>query len=440
MEKSKNIFIWENCDNNKKKEILMRPSFFISKDITNKVKKIINNVKKNGDNALYYYNKIFDKVQINSLTVNKKEIENSYKHINENLKKCMLIAFKNIKKFHTIQNLKNINIETQKGIHCQQITRPISSVGLYIPGGNSSLFSTLFMLAIPATIAGCKNILICSPPPISYEILYAAKICNIKKIFKIGGAQAIAAFSLGTKSIPKVDKIFGPGNIWVTEAKRQISKKLNGTAIDMLAGPSELTIIADKTANPYFVSADLLSQAEHGSDSQVILLTTSFSLAENVFHLMYKQCDKFNKSEIIKKSLMHSRIIVTKNIKECIKISNIYGPEHLIIQTKNYRNLLKNINNAGSIFLGKWSPESAGDYASGTNHVLPTYGNVNTFSGLGVLDFQKRITVQELKKNGFINLSSTIKILADAENMQAHKNAVEVRLNFYRKKYERKSC
>lgn len=437
MDISNNIFIWSNCNKCQQKKLLERPSIFISKNISTRVHKIIDNVKKNGDSALRYYNNHFDKVIIKNLIVSNKKILQSSKYLSVEFKHAMSVAFKNIKKFHLAQKLVDIDIETQEGIRCQQINRPIFSVGLYIPGGSYPLFSTVLMLAIPAIVAGCKKIIICSPPPISYEIIYAANICNITKIFQIGGAQAIAALAFGTKSVPKVDKIFGPGNTWVTEAKRQVSNRLNGSTIDMLAGPSELVIIADKTANPDFIASDLLSQAEHGTDSQVILLTTSAILAKQVFISLNKQLISLTRSHIIKQSLNNSRIIITNNLQKCVDISNIYGPEHLIIKTKKSRELLNKITNAGSVFIGDWSPESVGDYASGTNHVLPTYGYTKTHSGIGTADFQKRITIQELTINGFINLSSTIKILAKSENMIAHENAITVRLNNYRKnKYE----
>lgn len=338
------------------------------------MKQIINNVKKNRDEALYYYNKVFDKFDLKNFIVNNDKILESSKYIKKNLKQAILIAFNNIKKFHTAQKFNNISMKIKKGLYCQQISRPISSVGLYIPGGSVPLFSTVLMLAIPAILAECKEIIICSPPPISNKILYAAKICNIKKIFQIGGAHAIAAMVFGTKTIPKVDKIFGPGNTWVTEAKRQINYRLDGVAIDMLAGPSELLIIADELANPKFIAADLLSQAEHGPESQIMLITNSMKLAKIVSHEIEKQIKILDRYLIIKKSLLNSRIIITNDLKESIYISNHYSPEHLMINTKNSRNLLSEINNAGSIFIGNFSPESAGDYVSGTNHVLPTYG------------------------------------------------------------------
>lgn len=427
------IFLWDNFSLKEQKKILTRPFLLSNNKIIKTVSKIIKEVKTKGDKSIHYYNKIFDNINLNKLSLNSEDILNSEKSISDKLKKSMKIAYINIKKFHMAQKLKNLDIEIQNGVRCQYFYRPISSVGLYIPGGIAPLFSTVFMLAIPAIISGCKNIIICSPPPISEKILYAAKICGIKKIFQIGGAQAIASLALGTESVPKVDKIFGPGNIWVTEAKKQVNHTMN-VSIDMLAGPSELMIIADVHANVEFVAADLISQLEHGENVQVILLTTSKELVFLVIDAINKQINYLKNIKNIEKSLLNVKFIIAKNIMSCIDIINNYCPEHLIIQTKQPRKLINKIKNASSIFIGPWSPESIGDYASGTNHVLPTYGNSKVYSSLGVIDFQKRITIQELNSYGFIHLSSTVKILADAENMQGHKNAVEVRNNYLQEK------
>ncbi|HID4108317.1 TPA: histidinol dehydrogenase, partial [Escherichia coli] len=302
-------------------------------------------------------------------------------------------------------------------------------VGLYIPGGSAPLFSTVLMLATPARIAGCKKVVLCSPPAIADEILYAAQLCGVQDVFNVGGAQAIAALAFGTESVPKVDKIFGPGNAFVTEAKRQVSQRLDGAAIDMPAGPSEVLVIADSGATPDFVASDLLSQAEHGPDSQVILLTPDADMAHQVAEAVERQLAELPRAETARQALNASRLIVTKDLAQCVEISNQYGPEHLIIQTRNARELVDGITSAGSVFLGDWSPESAGDYASGTNHVLPTYGYTATCSSLGLADFQKRMTVQELSKEGFSALASTIETLAAAERLTAHKNAVTLRVN-----------
>jgi histidinol dehydrogenase len=284
------------------------------------------------------------------------------------------------------------------------------------------------MLATPARIAGCKKVVLCSPPPIADEILYAAQLCGVQEVFQVGGAQAIAALALGSESIPKVDKIFGPGNAFVTEAKRQVSQRLDGAAIDMPAGPSEVLVIADSGATPDFVASDLLSQAEHGPDSQVILLTPDAQMAQAVAEAVERQLAALPRAETARKALESSRLIVAHDLEQCIEISNQYGPEHLIIQTRNARDLVDSISSAGSVFLGDWSPESAGDYASGTNHVLPTYGYTSTCSSLGLADFQKRMTVQELSPQGFASLAKTIETLAAAELLDAHKNAVTLRV------------
>jgi histidinol dehydrogenase len=340
----------------------------------------------------------------------------------------MAVAVKNIDTFHTAQKLQTVDVETLPGVRCQQVTRPVASVGLYIPGGSAPLFSTVLMLATPARIAGCQKVVLCSPPPIADEILYAAKLCGVQAVYKVGGAQAISALAFGTDSIPKVDKIFGPGNAYVTEAKRQVSQRLDGAAIDMPAGPSEVLVIADSGATPDFVASDLLSQAEHGPDSQVILLTPDADMAKRVGEAVERQLADLPRADTARQALAASRLIVARDLAQCIAISNQYGPEHLIIQTRSARDLVDSITSAGSVFLGDWSPESAGDYASGTNHVLPTYGYTSTCSSLGLADFQKRMTVQELSREGFASLASTIETLAAAERLSAHKNAVTLRV------------
>ncbi len=356
------------------------------------------------------------------------EIAAAGERLSDELKQAMAAAVKNIETFHNAQQLQAVDVETLPGVRCQQVTRPIASVGLYIPGGSAPLFSTVLMLATPARIAGCQQVVLCSPPPIADEILYAAQLCGVKTIFNVGGARAIAALALGTESVPKVDKIFGPGNAYVTEAKRQVSQRLDGAAIDMPAGPSEVLVIADSGANPDFVASDLLSQAEHGPDSQVILLTPDADMGSRVAEAVERQLAALPRAETARVALSASRIIVARDLAQCVAISNQYGPEHLIIQTRQARELVDNITSAGSVFLGDWSPESAGDYASGTNHVLPTYGYTATCSSLGLADFQKRMTVQELSRDGFAALASTIEILAAAERLDAHKNAVTLRV------------
>ena len=385
---------WNSCSPEQQRELLMRPAISASESISRTVAEILENVKNNGDWALREYSAKFDKTEVGALRVTEEEIQQASSRLSDELKQAMQAAVRNIDAFHTAQILPPVDIETQPGVRCQQITRPIASVGLYIPGGSAPLFSTVLMLATPARIAGCKKVVLCSPPPIADEILYAAQLCGVKEVFNVGGAQAIAALALGTKSIPKVDKIFGPGNAYVTEAKRQVSQRLDGAAIDMPAGPSEVLVIADSGATPDFVASDLLSQAEHGPDSQVILLTPDATLAEGVAKAVERQLAELSRADTARQALAASRLIVARDLEQCVAISNAYGPEHLIIQTRNARELVDDITSAGSVFLGDWSPESAGDYASGTNHVLPTYGYTATCSSLGLADFQKRMTVQ----------------------------------------------
>ncbi|CAL4318624.1 histidinol dehydrogenase [Buchnera aphidicola] len=423
------IISWELLSSIKKKKMLLRPITSKIDNLSDVVKSIIHDVKKFGDMALNKYTEKFDNIHLKNIKVDKKNINNAQLFVSKAFQDAILIAKKNIELFHMQQNIKPIDIETQRGIRCQQITLPIESVGLYVPGGTAPLVSTVLMLAIPARIAGCKNIILCSPPPITNEILYTANVCGIENIFSVGGAQAIAALGFGTDTILKVNKIFGPGNAYVTEAKIQLNRLVPGLSIDMVAGPSELLIIADKTSNPTFIASDILSQLEHGTDSQVIVLTPDKYILEQVIIQINKQLIYLSRSEIILKALKHTRFILVKNILECISISNIYAPEHLIIQTENPRSILSKIVNAGSVFLGLWSPESVGDYASGTNHVLPTNKNAISYSGLSVLDFQKKINVQELTINGLKNISNIVKVLSSAETMDAHKNSITVRIN-----------
>jgi len=419
---------WQACSAEQQQALLTRPVISASENITATVREILAKVKAEGDEALRYYSATFDKTQVNALRVPEEQLAAASARLGNDIKQAMVIAVRNIETFHVAQQLPPVDIETQPGVRCQQITRPLASVGLYIPGGSAPLFSTVLMLATPAHIAGCKRVVLCSPPPIADEILYAATLCGVQEVFQVGGAQAIAALALGTESVPKVDKIFGPGNAYVTEAKRQVSQRLDGAAIDMPAGPSEVLVIADEHATADFVASDLLSQAEHGPDSQVILLTPSWDMAQAVARAVETQLAALPRAETARKALASSRLIVAKDLQQCVEISNRYGPEHLIIQTRQARELVDSITSAGSVFLGDWSPESAGDYASGTNHVLPTYGYTATCSSLGLADFQKRMTVQELSKQGLMQLAPTIEILAAAEQLTAHKNAVTLRV------------
>lgn len=419
---------WQQCSTEQQQALLMRPAISASESISQIVRDVLVKVKSDGDAALREFSARFDKAQVENLRVTAEEMQAASDRLSDTLKQAMAVAVRNIETFHNAQILAEVDVETQPGVRCQQITRPVKSVGLYIPGGSAPLFSTVLMLATPARIAGCGRVVLCSPPPIADEILYAAQLCGVKEVFQVGGSQAIAALAFGTETVPKVDKIFGPGNAYVTEAKRQVSQRLDGAAIDMPAGPSEVLVIADEGATPAFVASDLLSQAEHGPDSQVILLTPSLQLAQGVAQAVEAQLAQLPRAATARQALESSRLIVLRDLEQCIEISNLYGPEHLIIQTRQPRDLVDSITSAGSVFLGDWSPESAGDYASGTNHVLPTYGYTATCSSLGLADFQKRMTVQELTPQGFLNLAATIETLAAAEQLEAHKNAVTLRV------------
>lgn len=420
---------WQQCDDDQRRKLLTRPAINASDSISKAVADILVQVKLHGDEALKALSNKFDKIQIEQIKLTQEEIKTAANRVNPELKQAMQLAVTNIEKFHQAQAYQSIMVETMPGVKCQLVTRPIDSVGLYIPGGSAPLLSTVLMLATPAKIAGCRQVILCSPPPIADEILYAAQLCGVSEVYQLGGAQAIGAMALGTKSVPKVDKIFGPGNAYVTEAKRQVSQRLDGAAIDMPAGPSEVLVIADSSANPAFIAADLLSQAEHGPDSQVILLTPDEKIAQAVSIEVDKQLTQLSRQNIAKKALQESRLIVTKDLDECVAISNRYGPEHLIIQTANADELVEQITSAGSIFLGDWSPESAGDYASGTNHVLPTYGYTATYSSLGLADFQKRMTVQKLTPEGLKAIGNAVELMAEAEQLTAHKQAVSLRLS-----------
>ncbi|MEH8046732.1 histidinol dehydrogenase [Gallibacterium anatis] len=421
--------IWNNLDQQQRRQAMQRPAIGSSKTIQAAVDEIRELVLSQGDAALFQLNERFDKVKLTQLKVSKQQIAEAADRIAPPLKQAIQTAQRNIATFHQAQKPQPVDLETQVGVRCQVLTRPINKVGLYIPGGSAPLFSTVLMLATPAKIAGCRQIILCSPPPIADEILYAASLCGVETIYQVGGAQAVMAMAFGTESIPKVDKIFGPGNAFVTEAKRQVSQDPNGAAIDMQAGPSEVLVIADEFANPEFVAADLLSQAEHGADSQVILVTTSETLAQQTELAIQRQLAQLPRAETAEKALSHSRIILAQDLAQCVEISNDYAPEHLIVQVKEARALLPQLDNAGSIFLGAYSPESMGDYASGTNHVLPTYGYSKTSSSLGLADFSKRMTVQELTPQGFLDLAQTVELMAEAEQLQAHKNAVTLRCN-----------
>ncbi|HCG9202566.1 TPA: histidinol dehydrogenase [Vibrio parahaemolyticus] len=420
--------VWQSLSEEQQDAILERPAIAEGANITAAVADVIAKVRTQGDAALLELTEKFDRVKPESIRVPSKEINAASERLSGEMKQALEQAYSNIAKFHKAQKPQPIKVETQPGVMCEQVTRPIQKVGLYIPGGSAPLPSTVLMLGVPAKIAGCRKVVLCSPPPIADEILYVAKLCGIDEVYNVGGGQAVAAMAYGTKSVSKVDKIFGPGNAYVTEAKRQVSNDFRGAAIDMPAGPSEVLVIADETADPDFIAADLLSQAEHGPDSQVVLVTPSPIVADQVTDAVQRQLKALSRADIAQKALASSLIIISESITQAVSISNYYGPEHLIVQTKNPRELLPLLDNAGSIFLGDWSPESAGDYASGTNHVLPTYGYTRTYSSLGLADFSKRMTVQELSAEGLQNLAPTVVTMAEAEGLDAHKRAVTIRV------------
>ena len=410
-------------------EIIQRPVIDISK-LEKTIKKILQKIRINGDKAVRKYTREFDGVKLKQLAVTEKEINTAQKLISDELKLAIQQAKRNIETFHASQKEAIKKIETMPGVVCWRKSVPIEKIGLYIPGGSAPLFSTVLMLAVPAQIAGCKEIVLCSPPSkdgsINPAILYTAQLCGIRKIFKAGGVPAIAAMAYGTESISKVFKLFGPGNQYVTLAKQIVQQQ--GVAIDMPAGPSEVLVIADETAIPEYVAADLLSQAEHGPDSQVVLLTTNEVVAEKVILAINDQLKKLPRKEITELALQNSKAIIVKDMEEAIALSNFYAPEHLILASTNAEEMTDKIISAGSVFIGNYSPESAGDYASGTNHTLPTNGYAAMYSGVSVDSFVKKITYQQLSKEGLENIGHTVMTMAAAEGLAAHKNAVAIRI------------
>ena len=394
------------------------------------VNQIFAEIRQVGNKAVKKYSHFFDKVEVEQFEVSKIKLKESVNNVSKELQEAIKLAKGNIEKFHTAQQEKKQIIETTKGVKCWRENRAIEKVGIYIPGGSAPLFSTVLMLGIPAKLAGCKEILLCTPPnqqgEIDPAILFSAELVGVTKIFAVGGIQAIGAMTFGTKAIPKVDKIFGPGNQYVTAAK-QVAQNF-GITIDMPAGPSEVLVIADETCEPEFVAADLLSQAEHGADSQVILLSDNVKVVEQTLQKIKKQVKALPRKEIAENALNNSKAIVLQSIDECIEFSNEYAPEHLIIAVKKYADYTNKISNAGSVFLGNYSCESAGDYASGTNHTLPTNGYARNYSGVSLDSFVKKITFQELSAEGIKNIGPAIEIMAEAEQLIAHKDAVSVRL------------
>ncbi|TXE05206.1 histidinol dehydrogenase [Algoriphagus aquimarinus] len=411
------------------KKHLARP-VFKTKEINKIVKPILRKVKRNGDKALLKFAMEYDHVELDSLFPSEVEIQAALAAISPELKAAINVAKTNIERFHMAQATPELVDEVMPGVICRRKSVPIQKVGLYIPGGTAPLFSTVLMLGIPAVLAGCKEIVLCSPPnkegKIHPAILYTANLIGITKIVKVGGAQAIAAMTFGTESVPKVDKIFGPGNQFVTAAKQTATKY--GVAIDMPAGPSEVLVYADETAIPAFVAADLLSQAEHGVDSQVILVTDSEKFAQRVIKEIDAQLDVLPRKDLAKKALSNSRAVIIDDMETALELINYYAPEHLIISVSNEDEAVDGIYNAGSVFVGNYTPESAGDYASGTNHTLPTYGYARNYSGVSLDSFLKKMTYQKISPEGLKNLGPTIEVMAENELLQAHKNAVSIRL------------
>ena len=416
-------------------ELVKRPAVN-QKDLFEVAENIFKDVQLNGDKAVSKYSEKFDGIHYNFSPLGLSVIEDAKKMVPATLQESIKLASKNIFKFHASQSELGNKIETTPGVTCWRESRPIQRVGIYIPGGSAPLFSTVLMLGIPAMIAGCKEVVLCTPPDKSGQInpiiLYTASLVGITKVYAVGGIQAIAAMSLGTESIPKVDKIFGPGNQYVTAAK-QIAQ-LYGTAIDMPAGPSEVLVIADDTCDAEFVAADLLSQAEHGPDSQVLLLSANSKVIDEVNNELTKQLEELPRKEIIKKALQNSKVILFNSIDECINFSNQYAPEHLILGIRNAEDMIGKVESAGSVFLGNYSCESVGDYASGTNHTLPTNGFARSYSGVSLDSFVKKITFQSVSKEGLKNIGEAVEVMAEAEQLMAHKNAVTIRLNKINKK------
>ena len=410
--------------------ILSRPTFD-STALFETVQKVLDDVRKRGDAAIKDYTLQFDKASLTNIEVSKEEIAEAEGQISVQLKQAIEMARRNIWKFHSEQQQDLPEIQTSPGVFCWQKAVAIQKVGLYVPGGTAPLFSTVLMLGIPAQIADCKEVILCTPPnkdgKIHPAVLYAAKVAGVHRVFKIGGSQAIAAMAYGTETVPKTYKIFGPGNQYVTAAKQLVS--LRDVAIDMPAGPSEVQIIADDSAVPAFVAADLLSQAEHGVDSQAVLVTVSEALIEPVLEQIEIQLEQLPRKELARKTMENSKIILVKTLEEAVEITNEYAPEHLIISTQYYMGVAANIVNAGSVFLGNYTPESAGDYASGTNHTLPTNGYAKAYSGVNLDSYIRKITFQHISKEGLTNLSNAITIMAENEELIAHKNAVTIRLN-----------
>lgn len=410
--------------------IVERPHLDVT-ELNQTVANVLADIRQRGDEAVKGYELKFDHVDLDSLAVSDDEMADAESKISKQLREAIELAHENIQKFHESQRFRSKKVETQPGVVCWQKSVAIEKVGLYIPGGTAPLFSTVLMLATPAKIAGCKEIVLCTPPDrqgcVNPAILVAARVAGVNRIFKIGGVQAIGAMAYGTESVPKVYKIFGPGNQYVMAAKQQVS--LHDVAIDMPAGPSEVCVVADDMASPEFVAADLLSQAEHGVDSQVVLITTSHKLIDDVQQEVDRQLDRLPRKEIAQRALENSLIILVRDLKEAMELSNAYAPEHLVLQTTNYEEMAERVVNAGSVFLGQYACESAGDYASGTNHTLPTHGYATAYNGVNLDSYCRKVTFQHLTEEGVRSIGRAVELMAEAEQLDAHKNAMTVRIN-----------
>ncbi|MDJ0759146.1 MAG: histidinol dehydrogenase [Woeseiaceae bacterium] len=423
---------WASVDEDQREALIQRPAMKSDQETRSKVQSIIDDVIQRGDEAVLEYASRFDGVQLESLRVDRDEVAWAESQLSAESVNAIDVAIRNVRLFHEAQAPAEVDVETMPGVRCRRISQPLDSVGLYVPAGTAPLPSAAVMLAVPAAIAGCPTKVLCTPPrPDGHadpSVIVAATRAGVSEIFKAGGAQAIAAMAYGTETVPKTLKLFGPGNAWVTAAKSIVSGDANGAAIDLPAGPSEVLVIADRNANAEYVASDLLSQAEHGTDSQVVLLTTSTEFATRVKAELESQLTDLSRSEIAAAALSHSRLIVVDSLDTAVEVSNRYAPEHLIIQADNASALLSGIRNAGSVFVGPWTPESVGDYCSGTNHVLPTYGFARNYSGLGLDQFMRQMTIQELTREGLEGLAPSILELASLEGLDAHAAAVSRRL------------
>jgi histidinol dehydrogenase len=433
MSVSLGIYVWADLGPAERNEVLQRPAQRDPVTLMARASRIVEDVRARGDTAVREYTAQLDGAELDALAVSAGEFDAAMATISSEAHAALARAIENVTRFHEALSLAPVSMETSPGVICERRMVPLDAVGLYVPAGTAPLPSTAIMLAVPARIAGCPVRVICTPPRADGSadptVLAAARLCGVEQVFKIGGAQAVAALAYGTSSVPKVDKIFGPGNAWVTAAKQLVAADSAGAALDMPAGPSEVLVIADETARPEFVASDLLAQAEHSEDAQVLLLTTSTGLAAETIAELSLQMANLPRRAIIERSIGSSRVIVVDQLESAFEVSNRYAPEHLILQLAEPRRWLEKVRNAGSVFLGPWTPETMGDYCSGTNHVLPTYGHARAYSGLSVFDFVKRITVQELSPQGLVDLGPTARTLARLESLDAHANAVTVRLD-----------